>query len=309
MKQAMVNNISVEDDSWRQPGSKSYYWMIVAGLAIMLVFCLIVAWWWGSFMAVSFSSEPIAGAGNHANFVKPLMHDAGKLLILGSDHIGRNLWLQMADSVSRAFIWTGLIIIFAYVTGALAGILAGFYQGRLTALWRLLNGFLLIFPPLLFAILFLHDINNQSSDVAQAWLLLCAIALPIMAMVLRHVRAWTLMICQHDFIRMAKIRDEKPIYIIFIEIFPNMMWLLLSDLLIRYSHVLVLLVLLGFLGIDLPFGLGLWGQLIGEGRQYLSVTPHIIIVPCMVLISVMTGLYLLAGGIRRYHQQHLRKII
>jgi len=55
---------------------------------------------------------------------------------------------------------------------------------------------------------------------------------------------------------------------------------------------------LSFLGLGAPPGTPSWGQLLNQGREVLTLAPHVVIVPGMALVLTILGLNLMGDGLR-----------
>jgi peptide/nickel transport system permease protein len=114
----------------------------------------------------------------------------------------------------------------------------------------------------------------------------------------RIVRGLTLELREQDFVAAAKMRGESPIYIMLVEILPNARGPLIVDACLRMGYTTITIGVLGFLGLGLPPPDPDWGGMIKESYGMVSVYPHMPLIPCAAISSLVLGFNLLADGMR-----------
>jgi peptide/nickel transport system permease protein len=124
------------------------------------------------------------------------------------------------------------------------------------------------------------------------------IALTKAPIIARIVRGITLELREREYVAAAKMRGESPLYIMAVEILPNARGPLMVDVCLRMGYTIVLIGALGFLGIGLPPPDPDWGGMVKETYGMISVWPHMALVPCAAISSLVIGFSLLAVGLR-----------
>jgi peptide/nickel transport system permease protein len=118
---------------------------------------------------------------------------------------------------------------------------------------------------------------------------------PIIA---RIVRGLTLELRERDYVAAAKMRGETALRIMLVEILPNARGPLIVDLCMRMGYTTITIGVLGFLGIGLPPPDPDWGGMVKDTYGLMSVWPHMSIIPCAAISSMVVGFNLLAIGLR-----------
>ena len=113
-----------------------------------------------------------------------------------------------------------------------------------------------------------------------------------------RLRGLTLELREREYVAAAKMRGESSLYIMLAEILPNARGPLIVDMCLRMGYTIVLIGVLGFLGIGLPPPDPDWGGMVKETYGMMSVWPHMALVPCVAISSLVVGFSLLAVGLR-----------
>jgi peptide/nickel transport system permease protein len=108
----------------------------------------------------------------------------------------------------------------------------------------------------------------------------------------------TLDLREREYVAAAKMRGESALYIMLVEILPNARGPLIVDMCLRTGYNVIIIGVLGFLGIGLPPPDPDWGGMVKETYAYLSSDPHMALIPCAAISSLVVGFNLLADGLR-----------
>src|SRR3989441_13347378 len=118
---------------------------------------------------------------------------------------------------------------------------------------------------------------------------------PIIA---RIVRGLTIELREREYVAAAKMRGETPLYIMLVEILPNARGPLIVDMCLRMGYTTITIGVLGFLGIGLPPPDPDWGGMVKDTYGMMSVWPHMSLIPCAAVSSMVIGFNLLSIGLR-----------
>ena len=224
--------------------------------------------------------------------------DAGIIAPPSADH-----WLgtddQARDTLSR-IIWGSRVVLTisplatlcAYVVGCLMGLFAGYYRGWVdTALMQVCN-VILSFPVLVLYVIIVMKFGPSPVNIVIA---VTFVASPQVA---RLVRSQTLELREREYVLAAKMRGESALYIMLVEILPNARGPLIVDACLRMGYTAITIGILGFLGLGLRPPDPDWGGMIKESYGMVSVYPHMPLIPCAAISSLVLGFNLLADGMR-----------
>jgi peptide/nickel transport system permease protein len=214
----------------------------------------------------------------------------------GTDHLGRDILSRLFYGARTVLFYAPLATLGAYGVGVPLGLLAGYQGGWLDEVLSRLGDIVLSFPVLVLYILIIATVGASGINIVLA--VICASAPGIM----RIVRGLTVALRQRDYIAAAQTRGESLVYILGVEILPNITRPLLVDACLRLGYVIITIGVLGFLGLGLPPPSPDWGSMINETRSMAQVFPWMALFPCLAIVSLVLGLNLLADGVRDHGQ-------
>src|SRR5690606_11688132 len=116
--------------------------------------------------------------------------------------------------------------------------------------------------------------------------------------IMRIVRGMTLELRERDYVAAAKMRGENALYIMLVEILPNARGPLIVDACLRLGYTAIAIGVLGFLGLGLPPPDPDWGGMVKDTYGYMQTWPHMALIPCAAISSLVVGFNLLADGLR-----------
>lgn len=180
----------------------------------------------------------------------------------------------------------------AYAVGVVMGLAAGYYRGWLDELLSRIGDIVLSFPVLVLYVVIIATIGASGINIV------LAVTFASAPGIMRIVRGLVLEIRERDYVAAAKMRGENAWYIMFVEILPNARGPLIVDACLRMGYVTITIGVLGFLGLGLPPPDPDWGGMINEARSMALAFPHMTVLPCIAISSLVLGLNLLADGLR-----------
>ena len=226
-------------------------------------------------------------------FAKPgALNPAGGTFWLGTDHIGRDIFSRVVWGTRTVLIYAPLATFCAYVVGILMGLAAGYQRGWVDEVLSRIADIILSFPVLVLYILIITMFGSSGINIV------LAITFASSPGIMRIVRGLVLDLRNRDYVAAAQTRGETAWYIMLIEILPNARGPLIVDACLRLGYVIITIGVLGFLGLGLPPPDPDWGGMINEARSMALAFPHMTLIPCIAISSLILGFNLLADGLR-----------
>jgi len=210
----------------------------------------------------------------------------------GTDNFGRDVLSRvMAASKYTIFISIAGVAI-ALILGTAAGIPAGYYGGWTDKGIMLFGNSIMCFPGILLALVAVAVFGASVTNVIWALGLVFA---PTFA---RVCRVGTMEIKELDYITHARVMGVKPLRIMTLHIFPNLVPQLLPATVIGLANMTLFESGMSYLGLGVQPPDASFGKMLADAQAYIRVAPWLIIFPALMLVFYILGLYFLSEGLR-----------
>jgi peptide/nickel transport system permease protein len=239
------------------------------------------------FAPVLTSYDPIA-----TDAMSALQESSGAHL-LGTDALGRDTLTRTLFggqyALAMSFTATALTVLLGSVIAGIAAYRGGIVDDIIT---RVLDSVLAV--PAILSMLVVVTIFGTGP-----WVIILAVIVVYTGGVTRIVRAAAMDVMPKDFITAAKARGEGMFSILFREVFPNVLDIMLVEFAMRASWVVLLISSLSFLGFGASPPTPDWGLMVAENRNLMAVVPWATLSPIVALAGLIVGLNLAADGLAK----------
>jgi peptide/nickel transport system permease protein len=260
---------------------------------IALIGATLVFFW--LFMAVSAPYLPLIDPNQPiAPFTLPFTESKGYFFWLGTDFKGRDMLSRDIWGCQRVIVWGVTATLVAYVVGTAFGLIAGYLGGWWDEIISFLANILLSFPVMVLFILILNYLGQSGFNIVIAVTFASAPA------IMRIVRGLALDIKSRDYVYAAQTRGEHPIWIMVIELLPNVRGPIIVDACLRLGYTTVAITTLTFLGLGLQPPDPDWGLMIKEAANTALIFKfsYMLIIPALSVSTLILGFNLMADGLR-----------
>jgi len=223
---------------------------------------------------------------------------------LGTDQFGRDILSRLMNGAGSIIAISLAGTLLGLALGTSIGLISAYAGGTLDDLiMRVMDG-LMSFPTLLLALLVL-TMAPPPEEWLPSWLawnglnVVLTIAIVFMPWVARVIRSATLPLKSAEFVQNARLRGEGTLYMIFVEILPNIIPVLVVEVSVRLSYAILLASSVGFLGLGIQPPSPDWGLMISEGRMFLVNAPWVALAPAVAISSLVVGVNLFSDGMRQ----------
>jgi peptide/nickel transport system permease protein len=171
----------------------------------------------------------------------------------GTDQLGRDMFARVIAGSRDIMITAPLATLLGTVVGTAIGLVMGYFGGVVDdVISRFVEAFLAL-PLVVVGILGVVALG--SSNVT----LIIVIGIVFSPLIARTVRAAVLQERGLDYVSAARLRGESSLYIMFVEILPNVMAPIVVEFTVRLGYAVFTLVSLSFLGFGLQPPSPNWG--------------------------------------------------
>jgi len=210
----------------------------------------------------------------------------------GTDEFGRNIFFRVIWGTRRALCVAVSAVMLGLLVGVPFGMFSGYWGGwRDEFLMRINDAFLSI-PVLMLALLIIVSLGSNIFN------LIFAIAITFIPRIARVMRSCTISLKNEQFVIAAEARGEPDSYIVFREIFPNVMGPMIVEGGVRIGYSIIIGASLSFLGLGSQPPQPDWGLMIFEARRQVFLAPWALIFPSIALVLMILGFNLLGDGLR-----------
>ncbi len=183
---------------------------------------------------------------------------------LGTDQIGRDLFSRLIYGARNTIGIALITTLISFFVGGSLGVLAALKRGWFDqGASRLVDAFLAI-PVLIFALMLLAVAGKSVTN------LIMILALLDSTRVFRLARATALDVAVMDFVESAKLRGESMVWIVFKEIVPNILPVLITEFGLRFCFVFLTIATLSFLGVGIQPPTADWGSMVAENKTLIT---------------------------------------
>lgn len=243
-------------------------------------------------IVIAIAAPFVAPYGPAANDFTAILSPPSHAHWFGTDELGRDI-LSRVMWGARTSVQAGVVAtMLAVVVAVPVGLLAGYYRGPLdTGVMRLTDA-LLAFPFLIVA-LGLAAILGPSLQNATI-----AIGIVQIPKLVRITRGEVLSLREETFIQ-AAIADGAPDRsVIFRQILPNTMNVLLVQATVILPFAILAEATLSFLGLGVQPPTPSWGVMLTAAQPYLGAAPWFAIAPGMAILITALAFNLVGDGLR-----------
>lgn len=221
--------------------------------------------------------------------------------ILGTDHLGRDIWARVVYGARISLTVGVAAALLGCAVGVCAGVVAGFYGGRVDAIIMRLVDLNLAFPLILLALAIAAILGPSLQN------LIIVMALTTWMIYARVVRGLTLSLRERDYVLAARALGATNARLVLWHLLPNLTAPVVVIGTLEVARVILMESALSFLGVGVPPPTPTWGRMLAEGRDYLSVAPWISTSPGLAIMFTVLGINFLGDGLRDLLDPRLRK--
>ncbi|MDA0366555.1 MAG: ABC transporter permease [Chloroflexi bacterium] len=221
--------------------------------------------------------------------------------LFGTDHLGRDIFSRIVYASRVTVIVVSVTVLATAAIGTFLGMLAGFFGGVVDAVLMRFVDFQIAMPGLLFAVMLATVLQPGLRNV------IFIIIFFFWAGFARLVRAEVLSLRERDFVALSRVAGAGWGRIFLRHLFPNVLSTVMVIATLEISSVIVFESSLSFLGLGVVPPTVSWGQMLAEGREYMSVAWWSVAIPGLAIFIVALSGNLFGDWLRDVLDPHLRR--
>ena len=265
---------------WRVLRRSATFWVGSTIVVIWVVFAI-----FGDFVT------PFDPLGTPADVLNRLEAPSGEHP-LGTDELGRDVLSRVLAGARQVLTVALAATVLGTLLGTALGLLVGYAGGILDdILSRILDAFLSI-PLVITGMLALTALGPNTLGVV------VVIGLVFTPIIAKTVRAAVLSERQLDYVTAAQLRRDNTLYVLFVEILPNVANVIIVEFTVRLGYAIFTVLALSFLGFGIEPSIPDWGLMIAQHYGYL--TGNIwwpVLFPALAIASLVVSVNLVADSI------------
>jgi ABC-type dipeptide/oligopeptide/nickel transport system permease subunit len=212
--------------------------------------------------------------------------------VLGTDQLGRDLLSRMIHG-ARVSMLVGLgAQIIVVVIGVPVGALSGYLGGRADLLLTRFVDVMYAFPRLLFVILVMSMLGAGLFNI------FIAIGLTGWVGIARQTRAQVLAIKEKEFVDAARGLGAGFARLLSRHILPNALTPIVVAVTFGIPEAIFTEAALSFIGVGINPPTPSWGQMVGEGQQFIRSYWHLCVFPSIAIAVTMLAFTFFGDGVR-----------
>ena len=220
--------------------------------------------------------------------------------VLGTDQIGRDLLSRMIYGGRVSLLIGVSAVLVSSTIGVLLGLGAGYFGPRVDWTIMTLVNVMLTFP---FVLLALAVIAVLGPSLVNMVIVLGVADWPLYA---RVIRAETMTLRERDFMTAARALGMSHLRIIFRQLLPNLVSVIVVIATLQVARVIILESFLSFLGLGVQPPTPAWGNMLGDGRVYLLNSWWIAAFPGLAIFITTLTINLMGNALRDWLDPHMK---
>lgn len=211
---------------------------------------------------------------------------------LGTDQFGRDILSRIIYG-ARISVAMGLVAVaISVVGGSVLGLVSGYFRGVTDMLVSRLVDVMLGFPGILLALVVIAVLGTNLSSA------MIAVGVSGMPIFIRVVRGSTLSAREYQYVEAARVVGCGNFRILFRHVMPNVAAPIIVLATLGIPSAIIAGAALSFLGLGIKPPTADWGEMLSNGRSFMSTAWWLSTFPGLALMIMVMAINLFGDGLR-----------
>jgi peptide/nickel transport system permease protein len=211
----------------------------------------------------------------------------------GADQLGRDVFSRVIAGSRDILTVAPLATLLSTILGTLLGLVTGYFRGLVDDVLSRVIDALLSLPTVIVGLVALTALGSSNVTVV------LVIAFSFAPIIARTVRSSVLSERELDYVAAARLRRESSLYIMLVEILPNVLPPILVEFNVRLGYAIFTVATLSFLGFGIQPPSPDWGLTISENYGLVSGGYWwTVLYDAIAVASLVVGVNLIADAIQ-----------
>lgn len=270
--------------------SRSHRWAVLRGSPTFWVGASITLMWivFAVFGDIVTPYDPLGTPQDVLNRLQPPSAEHW----FGTDSLGRDVLSRVLAGARQVMTVALAATILGTVVGTALGLIIGYFGGLVDDIISRILDAVLSIPLVITGMLALAALGPTTVGV------IVVIGLVFSPIIAKTVRAAVLAERRLDYVTAAQLRKENVVYILFVEILPNVVSIVVVEFTVRLGYAIFTVLALSFLGFGVEPSVPDWGLAISQ--HYAFLTGNVwwpVLFPAAAIASLVVGVNLLADAV------------
>jgi peptide/nickel transport system permease protein len=222
--------------------------------------------------------------------------------LLGTDQLGRDILSRILHAGRVTISIATVAVLLSAAIGITIGIVSGYVGGKFDMVLQRIVDIQLAFPTILLAITLVAVLGTSVPVLIFVFLVAGWVRY------VRVIRAQTLVLRETQFVEAARAMGAPGHHILRRYIAPNLLTEMIVLVNLEVARIILLESGLSYLGLGVQPPLPTWGNMLSDGRLYLTSGWWASTFPGIAIMVVVLGVNLFAEGLRSVYDPRNRKL-
>lgn len=210
----------------------------------------------------------------------------------GTDQFGRDMLARVVHGSRLSLTVSASSVTLSLLVGGFLGAIAGFFGGLIDNVIMRIMDIVMAIPMTMFAIVIVAALGTSTVNLIIA---LGGASVPLFA---RVVRSAVITVRDVEYIEAARAIGARNSTIILKHILPNCIAPIIVQVTLRMASAIYNTSALSFLGMGVSVPSPEWGALLAKGRNFISGSGYLCVIPGLVIMMTILSLNMLGDGLR-----------